>query len=251
LGSGPNERGIQQNLSMTDVVAAVGTDQLRRERQADGERRRSAHRGSWTSSSFERWRPAIENYVSSVRPGNQTALNSARVPFASYLNAIHNRIHPIFADGFLDSLDSLPATHQMNRPDMYTSLEIVIDREQGRLVKMGVVKTSGSTAFDVGALDSVNRSQPFGKPPEAIVSADGNVYLHWEFHRNPIYACSTMHARPFMLNRPPSIEPPGQPPSRSPGQPSDPREKGVPPPPMPREGRQDLLAPERTNRRRG
>ena len=41
---------------------------------------------------------------------------------------------------------------------------------------------------------------PFGKPPKAIVSPDGNVYFHWEFHRDPVFACSTMNARPFMLN---------------------------------------------------
>jgi hypothetical protein len=214
------------------VVASVGVDTLRRERAADGERRRTAHRGSWNSSSFERWRPAIENYVSSVRPGNQTALNTARVPFGTYLVSIHNRIHPIFADSFLDSLDGLPAGSPMNDPKIYTSLEIVLDREQGRLVKMGVTRTSGITAFDIAALDAVYRSQPFGKPPEAILSADGNVYLHWEFHRNPVFACSTMNARPYMLNRPPSLQPPSAP-TKPPGQPTDPRERGVPSAPAP------------------
>ena len=51
------------------------------------------------------YRAAIENYDPSVKLGNQTALNAARVPFASYVNRMHNRIHPIFADGFLGSLN--------------------------------------------------------------------------------------------------------------------------------------------------
>ena len=202
LGQGPTSRGVQLNLQPQDIAPTVGVDQLRRERANDGERRRSAHKGSWSSPNFQRWKPAIENYVSSVKPGNQTALNTAAVPFATFLNAMHNRIHPIFADGFLDSLDGLPTTHPMNDYKINTKLEIVIDKDQGRVVKMGVVKSSGITSFDVAALDSVYRSQPFGKPPNAIVSTDGNVYLHWEFHRNPIFACSTMNARPFMLNHP-------------------------------------------------
>ena len=140
-------------------------DQLRKEREADGERRKSEHRGSWTASNFERWRNAIENYVSSVKPGNQTALNTAAVPFASYLNTIHNRIHPIFADSFLGSLDNLPKTHPMNDPKLITRLEIVVSPKEGRIVKMGVVKTSGITAFDIAALDSVHRAQPFGPAP--------------------------------------------------------------------------------------
>jgi hypothetical protein len=42
------------------------------------------------------------------------------------------------------------------------------------------------------------------------------VYLHWEFHRNPLLACSTYFARPFILkvpqkSAPPANEPPGGP----------------------------------------
>lgn len=227
LGKGPNDRGVQLNLNQRDVVASVGVDELRRQRESDGERRRSQHRGTWQSSSFARWRPAIENYVSSVRPGNQTALNTARVPFANYLVAIHNRIHPVFADTFLESLDLLPTNHPLNDQKIVTWLEIVLDGQNGRIVRMGVTRTSGQTAFDIGALDSVNRSQPFGKAPEAILSTDGNVYLHWEFHRNPYYACSTMNARPYMLNNPPPVQ---QPKPGTPQQPADPKERQAPPP---------------------
>jgi len=175
--------------------------------------------------------------VSSVRPGNQTALNTAQAPFSSYLNQIHNRLHPVFADAFLSSLDALPATHPMNASDVMTRLEIVVDPESGRVVKMGVIKTSGITAFDVAALDSVQRSSPFGKAPAVIVSTDGQVYLHWEFHRHPFYACSTMNAHPYMLNLPPKEDEPPAPP-RNPRPPSDPQEQGAPPPgPPPQDSR--------------
>jgi hypothetical protein len=239
LGGAPTPNGVNLNLTPQAVVAVVGEDRLNRERMADGERRKSAHRGSWQASNFERWRAAIENYVSSVKLGNTTALNSARSPFATYLNTIHNKIHPIFAEDFLGSLDLLPGTQPINDQTIFTSLEIVLDRDDGRVVKMGVVHTSGITGFDIGALDSVQRAQPFGKPPKAIVSADGNVYLHWEFHRDPVFACSTINARPFMLNTPPPSEPtPPQMPS--PTFPGDPREQQAPPSPS----RHGFLGPE-------
>ncbi len=225
LGGKPGPGQVNLNLSQQGVIAAVGADQFRKEREADGERRRSEHRGSWIASSFERWRSAIENYVSSVKPGNQTALNTAQVPFASYLNAMHNRIHPIFADSFLGSLDNLPATHPMNDQHIFTSLEIVLSKD-GHVHKMGVVHTSGITAFDIAALDSVQRASPFGPAPTAIVSADGNVYLHWEFHRDEVFACSTMNARPFLLNVPPKGIPDPQAPPGSPPAPT--QERGVP-----------------------
>ncbi|MCC6215429.1 MAG: TonB C-terminal domain-containing protein [Polyangiaceae bacterium] len=213
--SGRTAGGLSLNLTPRQALSAVGKDALERERRAAAERRRSTHRGSWRAVGLEKWRPAIENYVPMVKPGNQTALNTARVPFASYLNVVHNRLHPIFADSFLASLDGLPGTHPMNEPELSTNLEIILDREDGSVVGMGVTKTSGVTAFDVAALEAVSRAAPFGTPPREIVSPDGRVYFHWEFYRNPYYACSTYFARPFLLkvkprSAPPKVTPPDE-----------------------------------------
>ena len=210
---GTTKSGVNLNLNPQTAVAAIGADKLARERRADAARRKSAHVGSWKSLGIDKWRSAIENYVPSVKPGNQTALNTARVPFASYLNTIHNRLHPIFADSFLASLDSLPGSHPMNRLEITTHLEIVLSQEDGRVVRMGVTRTSGVTAFDIAALESVQRGSPYGAPPRDIVSPDGNVYFHWEFHRKPYFACSTYFARPYILkvkpkSAPPTITPP-------------------------------------------
>jgi len=238
LGQSAAPGAINTNLTQVQVASIVGLDNLRKLREADGERRKSEHRGSWIASNFERWRSAIENYVSSVKPGNQTALNTAQVPFASYLNGMHNRIHPIFADSFLESLDGLPPNHPMNDQHLVTRLEIVLTKE-GRLRKMGIVKTSGLTAFDIAALDAIDRAQPFGPAPGAIVSPDGNVYLHWEFHRDEVYACSTQGARPFILNTPGPKEE-TQPPSPSPASPA--KERGAPPS-SPNDAREGSLLP--------
>jgi TonB family protein len=219
---GTGQRLFKQN----DITAIVGQDNLRKMRESDGERRKSEHRGSWVASNFERWRSAIENYVSNVKPGNQTALNTAAVPFASYLNGMHNRIHPLFADNFLGSLDNLPKSHPLNDTHLITRLEIVLTRD-GHLQEMGIVRTSGVTAFDIAALDAVNRAQPFGPAPKAIISPDGNVYLHWEFHRDEVYACSTMNARPFLLNTQPPNKQEPQPPPAAPTPPT--KERELPP----------------------
>lgn len=204
--AGRSPGGVALNLTPNMAAEAIGSDELSRLKRADGERRRSQHRGSWRTPGLERYRSAIENYVASVKPGNQTALNTAAVPFANYLNQIHQRIHPIFADQFLSSLDSLAASHPMNDPNLITSLEIVVEREEGRLVRRGVTRTSGVTAFDISAIDSVERAAPFGAPPPEIVSPDGNVYLHWEFRRDAM-ACSTLFAHPFILKVPPKPAP--------------------------------------------
>ena len=241
LGARATPGTMNTNIAPGQIATIVGQDNLRKLREADGERRKSEHRGSWVASNFERWRSAIENYVSSVKPGNQTALNTAGVPFASYLNGMHNRIHPIFADSFLGSLDGLPANHPMNDHHLLTRLEIVLTKD-GHLKKMGIVKTSGITAFDIAALDAVDRAQPFGPAPTAIVSGDGNVYLQWEFHRDEVFACSTMGARPFILNNgAPKPEDPALPPTQ-PGPTSPTHERGAPAP-NPNDAREGLLRP--------
>lgn len=217
LGSqGLTKNGVNLNLSHSSAQAIVGADKIASIRKAEGERRLSQHRGKWQSMGLERWKPALENYVASVKVGNQTALNTARVPFAAYLNHIHQRLHEIYAHGFLGHLDQLPPDHPLNNPEMSTHLEIALSREDGRIVKMGITKSSGVTAFDVGALESVEKAGPYGVPPGAIVSADGNVYLHWEFHRKPMYACSTYFARPYIISdeqktAPPRVDPPKPP----------------------------------------
>lgn len=204
--AGRTANGVALNLTPNMAAEAVGSDEMSRLRRADGERRRSQHRGSWATPSFERYRAALENYVPSVKPGNQTALNTAANAFAGYLNQIHSRIHPIFADEFLGSLDKLPASHPMNDQNLVTTLEIVVEREEGRLVRFGRTRTSGITAFDISAIAAVERASPFGTPPSAIVSSDGNVYLHWEFRRDGM-ACSTLYAHPYILKLPPTPAP--------------------------------------------
>jgi TonB C terminal len=152
---------------------------------------------------FERWRPAIENYAPVVQRDNTTLLDGARVPFATYFVAMHNRIHPIFAEESLGALGNLPKGHPLNQ-NLSTDLEIVLNKDTGKVVRMGVIRSSGMTVFDLVALTAVDRASPFGKAPDVIASPDGNVYIHWEFHRDPVDACTTRNARPFILKSAPS-----------------------------------------------
>jgi hypothetical protein len=193
--------GLNINLTMAGLETAVGQDKLKQERAADGEARRAKHRGANGEKDKLDWRAAVENYEPSVKPGNQTSLNTAASPFGTYLNTMHNRIHPIFADEFLQSLSSLPPGHKLN-DNLVTFVEIVLGKDDGKIVRAGITKASGSTMFDLVAVNAARRAGPFGKPPDAIVSPDGKVYVHWEFHRDPFDACSSRNARPYLLKAP-------------------------------------------------
>lgn len=229
LGYGAKGENGKPSISIDEKVAkaAIGMDQLDKLKKLEGETKLSMHRGQWKSSSLERWRAAIENYVPGVKPGNQTNLATAASPWATYLAQIHVRLHPIFAEGFVEGLDDLPIGHPLNDKTLVTRMEIVI-KPDGTLHHLGIVKTSGVTAFDIAALDSVDRAAPFGKAPQEIVSPDGLAYLHWEFHRDEM-RCSNVNAYPYLLKggapsapvdpkAPPA--PPSKPPEGSPKLPS-------------------------------
>lgn len=145
-------------------------------------------------------------YVPQVVNGNDAPIGPIEAHrFATYLNGMHNRLHSQFSDGFLASLSRLPHANPLNDRSLVTLLEIVV-RSDGTIDRMGVVKSSGNAEFDVAALASMDRAQPFGQVPLPLLSSDGKMYVHWKLHRNEIYACSTVGALPFILDRP--LQPP-------------------------------------------
>jgi hypothetical protein len=147
---------------------------------------------------LEHFRAAIENYIPAVRLQNQRALGGAVRPFAQYLISMHARVHPLFVDDLLHRLDALPVTHPMNDRSLAVKLELVLGRQDGRLVRLGVVRSSGLTAFDVQALWAFEQAAPYGPAPEDITSTDGNIYLHWTLRRDEA-SCSVLNAEPFLL----------------------------------------------------
>lgn len=207
----PRQPGVRLGLSWSQFEALYGEETLARERQARLEERRSHARGSSRRAHWEQFRAAIENYVPEVRPGNQTALDAAASPFATFLHDMHQRIHREFAERYLGSL-GLDAPEGLNDMSLQTTLEIAVDRD-GSLYRVGVVATSGNILFDYGAFAAVMRAQPFPRPPEVILSGDGHAWMHWRFDRGPRH-CGTWNARPFLLANAPLIdrgEPPAPP----------------------------------------
>jgi hypothetical protein len=199
-GRGTGMVGPDLRVSWREFEDAVGQRELDEERERYVAERRSRIRGSNREREWRQFRSAIENYTPNVRPGNQTALNTAASPFATYLADVHQRIHREFAHGFLPGL---PAGGDSPFADqtLYTRLEIILNRD-GSVHRVGVVRPSGLLPFDLGAFRSVMRAQPYPQPPSSILSGDGRVYLHWGFNRNG-RQCTTANAEPYILANPP------------------------------------------------
>ncbi len=209
--TGSRARGGETDLRMSwrQFEETFGAEDLKRQREAYVRQKRSKARGS-SAGRWKKFRAAIENFVTDVKPGNQTALNAAASPFAQYISDVHRRIHREFAYRFINSLPLMSGP--FSDPSLHTELEIVFNRD-GSIHKIGVVRTSGFLPFDYGAFESVLRAQPYPEPPAQILSGDGRVYVHWGFYRNP-RMCGTFNATPYILPNPPGTPRPDQGPLR-------------------------------------
>ncbi|WP_437575182.1 energy transducer TonB family protein [Sorangium sp. So ce887] len=155
---------------------------------------------------IEEWRSAqalSDAYVPEVQAGNRVALGKIRhVPFALYINSMHDRIHYVFEEELAAAGEAYPELR--GAADMAVLLEIAVNQGDGRLARLGVARSSDSVVFDVVALEAVRRAAPFDAPPQLLVSPGGKVYIHWMFHSDPYQACATFNARPFLLASAPS-----------------------------------------------
>jgi len=199
-GSRGRESGAQSRLRLSrrQYESVFGTDAEAAAALAKAER--SKRKGN-SSERRERVRSALENFITEVKPGNQTALNTRAAPFAQFITRMHRRIHELWAFGFMAGLDNKPATLPLNDPSLVTKLEIVLDG-QGNVDRVAVVRSSGLTIYDSAAIDVVYSAAPYPTPPPTILSGNGKVYIHWTFHRNE-EACGTPGVDYFILNNGP------------------------------------------------
>ena len=72
--------------------------------------------------------------------------------------------------GFLEHLDGMPSDYELNDFDLWTDIELAINPD-GSIYKTTIVKTSGKTAFDVAAVDTVMTAGPYDPTPEEIRSS--------------------------------------------------------------------------------
>lgn len=146
-----------------------------------------------------------------IQPGNQEPLGERKSTAHNYLFEVHELIHPLFADGFLDGLTSLDPRDPLNNLELQMTAEFEI-LESGNISEVRVVRPSGNMVFDAAAVDSLYRAAPYPTPPMQILSWNRRFYVRWGFYRNN-RKCGMFNAEPFIL-RAPSARPEPLPPEK-------------------------------------
>jgi TonB family protein len=193
---GAQRPNLNLNHHMYDQIEGVANAEAERRAAAKAEKSHVAGRWDRVQAKIAAVRQSIENFTPAVKPGNQAELGTRGSPFAAYITAMHRQIHKLFTIGFLGDIDARNDSAYAN-DELWTQLEIVV-KGDGSVERVGIVHTSGMLAFDVAAIDSVMSAAPFPPPPQVIKSANGKVYLDWQFHRDE-RACGTFGVDPHIL----------------------------------------------------
>ncbi|MBN2576392.1 MAG: energy transducer TonB [Deltaproteobacteria bacterium] len=118
-----------------------------------------------------------------ARAGDEPAVRGEG-PALPYLEAVHAKVHPLWADNFLVlAASQLPKDHAINDVSRRVELAVVV-ASKGALVDVKVAKTSGSSDFDTSAMEVVRAAGNFAAAPEEVLSDDGKVHLRWAFARD-------------------------------------------------------------------
>ena len=193
---------VKLSLDMHSYDNIEGFATAQKERREAALAQRSHVRGRYDKyqDSLGALRSALENFTPDVKVGNQAELGTRASPFAAYITSMHRQIHKIFTFGFLQDQQNKLGRGAFEDETLWTQIQISLNGD-GTIDKLGIVRSSGSVPFDAVALDSVRSAGPFEKPPQAIRSANGKVYMDWQFHRNEL-ACGTFGVDPHILTTP-------------------------------------------------
>jgi len=186
---------VKLALSGKDYEYLFGGE-AKAERQL-AQKERSTRLGKYVRGAA-RVRSALENFITEVKPGNQTALNTRAAPFAAFIARMHRNIHQLWGFGALEDWDDLPAGSPLNDETLATTLEIELNRD-GSVNKVSMVRASRYLPFDAAAVDVVLNAAPYPEPPREIRSGNGKVYVHWSFFRDG-RQCATSGVDYFILN---------------------------------------------------
>jgi hypothetical protein len=186
---------MKGGASYQEMFGARDSADLRR---MTGKQRRLL--GHWEQR-VKAMKAALENFVPNVRYGNQIAINTRESVYAPYIAEVHRNIHLLWANGYLRHLDlNVPMGHPLSNQRLVTLMELVIDAKTGTVKEAVIVESSGVPDYDAEAVRVALDARADREAPSAIVSPDGNVYLHWHFWRDH-RQCGTFGVSVYVLDK--------------------------------------------------
>lgn len=124
---------------------------------------------------------ASNDYIQDIALGDFTQVNTTEFKFYGFYHRIRQKLEQFWGRSIQEKAAAL---HRSGRrlpasEDLITSLKITLD-EQGQIVRVKVLSTSGVRELDEAAVESFNKAGPFPNPPKDLL-VEGEATIEWGF----------------------------------------------------------------------
>jgi len=131
------------------------------------------------------WAPQAEweeEFVKGVKKGDKTALNTKEFVYFGYFQRIRKQLDLAWKPILRRRLRRIYRKGRRLASDMdHTTQTLVTLNQKGEVVRVQVMKESGTFDLDDAAIRAFNLAGPFPNPPEGLIDEKGLIQIRWDF----------------------------------------------------------------------
>ncbi len=114
------------------------------------------------------------NYLPDIEEGDQTQLSTQKFAYASFFNRMKRSIQGYWKPP-IHTIANAP-----RKSNWVAQVLIVLD-DQGAIVDMQVLQSSGAPTLDRFTLSAIQQAAPFPNPPSVLLNEYGEIRMTWNF----------------------------------------------------------------------
>ncbi len=121
-------------------------------------------------------------YVKGLREGEVSALNTKEFIFYSYYERVRRQLDQAWQPRLREEILKIYRLGgKLARDTDYVTRTVVTLDDQGEVVRVRMISTSGTIDLDQVAVDALNRAGPYPNPPQGLINSNRQVEIRWDF----------------------------------------------------------------------
>jgi len=122
------------------------------------------------------------DFIEGVEESDKTALNTKEFIYYSYFQRIRGKLDLAWQPILKRYLMQLFTTGRQLASDMdHLTRTLVTLNSHGEIIKVQIIKKSGTFDLDQAAIEAFNRAGPFPNPPKGLLNKNGLIKIRWDF----------------------------------------------------------------------
>jgi TonB family protein len=121
-------------------------------------------------------------YIKGLREGEVSALNTKEFIFYSYYERVRQQLDQAWQPRLREEILKIYRLGRKLAHDTdYITRTVVTLNDQGEVVRVRMVGSSGTIDLDQIAIDALNRAGPYPNPPQGLINSSRQVEIRWDF----------------------------------------------------------------------